>query len=99
VNFALCAEHASKVERCLFDAASGKTETYCLHNELSRIDWERADQKLLDFSRKLIHLRRSHPVFCRRRWFKGRAMKGTGVEDIAWFLPDGTEMTEPHFDD
>jgi isoamylase len=75
----------------------GNNNTYCQDNELSWIDWESADKKLLDFTRRLIQLRRSHPVFCRRRWFKGRAIKGADSEDIAWFLPDGTKMTESHW--
>jgi glycogen operon protein len=31
-------------------------------------------------------------VFCRRRWFQGRPLRGTA--DILWLHPDGTEMTE-----
>ena len=34
-------------------------------------------------------LRRDHPVFRRRRWFQGRAIRG--IEDIAWFRPDGAD--------
>src|SRR5690606_16853888 len=44
-----------------------------------------------------IQFRREHPVFSRRRWFQGRRIKGTGVDDIAWFLPNATEMTEEHW--
>jgi isoamylase len=75
----------------------GNNNAYCQDNELSWINWETADEELLDFTRKLIEFRRSHPVFCRRRWFQGQRIKGTGVEDIAWFLPDATEMTEEHW--
>jgi glycogen operon protein len=38
-----------------------------------------------------------HPVFCRRRWFKGRPIQGSGVEDIAWFLPNGSSMNEENW--
>ena len=37
-------------------------------------------------------LRRSHPVFRRRRWFQGRRIRD--IEDLAWFRPDGDEMSE-----
>jgi len=52
------------------------------------------DEPLLRFTRKLIQLRREHKIFHRRRWFQGRPLHGTGVKDIAWFTPQGKEMTE-----
>jgi isoamylase len=72
----------------------GNNNAYCQDNEISWIDWEHADQELLAFSRKLIEIKKSHPSFCRRRWFQGQAIKGTGVHDIAWFLPEGGQMEE-----
>ena len=75
----------------------GNNNAYCQDNEISWLNWEKADKELLEFTRKLIQLRKEHPVFCRRRWFQGVPIKGLGVEDIAWFLPDGTEMTDEHW--
>jgi isoamylase len=75
----------------------GNNNAYCQDNEVSWFNWKDADQTLLSFTRKLIHLRRNHPVFCRRRWFQGQPIKGSRVEDIAWFLPDASEMTEEHW--
>ncbi|NDK57491.1 glycogen debranching protein GlgX [Pontibacter fetidus] len=76
---------------------NGNNNAYCQDNEISWLNWEKADKQLLDFTQKLIALRKQHPVFCRRRWFQGTPIKGLGVEDIAWFLPDGTEMTDEHW--
>jgi glycogen operon protein len=73
---------------------NGNNNAYCQDNEISWIDWRNKDDALLDFTSKLIHFRRNHPVFSRRRWFKGRPIKGSGVEDIAWFQPDGSEMED-----
>lgn len=75
----------------------GNNNAYCQDNEISWLNWKEADGELLQFTQKLIHLRKSHPVFCRRRWFKGQPIKGVGLEDIAWFLPEGTEMTEENW--
>ncbi len=75
----------------------GNNNAYCQDNEISWLAWKEADTKLLDFTRKLIQLRKTHPVFCRRRWFKGQPIKGVGLEDIAWFQPEGTEMTEENW--
>ena len=70
----------------------GNNNAYCQDNEVSWYDWEDVDQDLLDFTRHLISLRREHPVFRRRRWFQGRAIRGT--VDIGWFRPDGSEMDD-----
>ncbi|MEI6947382.1 glycogen debranching protein GlgX [Paraflavisolibacter sp. H34] len=75
----------------------GNNNAYCQDNEVSWIDWANADQDLLAFTRKLIHFYKNHPVFSRRRWFQGLPIKGIGLEDIAWFLPDGSEMSEEHW--
>jgi glycogen operon protein len=71
----------------------GNNNAYCQDNEISWYDWDKADQGLLDFTRQVIAFRSQHPVFRRRGWFKGRAYKGRGTADIAWFKPDGLEMT------
>jgi len=72
----------------------GNNNAYCQDNEISWINWQNADRDLLGFVQKLTHFQHAHPVFCRRRWFKGRPIKGSGVDDIAWFLPDGSSMNE-----
>lgn len=74
----------------------GNNNAYCQDNEISWLNWQQADKELLEFTQKLIALRKEHPTFCRRRWFQGQAIKG-GVEDIGWFLPDGSEMSEQHW--
>ncbi|MEV5442535.1 glycogen debranching protein GlgX [Streptomyces sp. NPDC052644] len=52
-------------------------------------------RSLLKFTRSMVWLRRDHPVFRRRRFFHGRPVEGThdDLSDIAWFTPDGREMT------
>jgi glycogen operon protein len=72
----------------------GNNNAYCQDNEISWFNWKEADRDLLAFTQQLINLRKHHPVFCRRRWFKGQPIKGVGLEDIAWFLPDGSEMSD-----
>jgi glycogen operon protein len=71
----------------------GNNNAYCQDNEISWSNWETVDTDFLDFCRALIRFRRDHPVFRRRRFFSGRPIFGSGVSDIAWFRPDGAEMT------
>ncbi len=72
----------------------GNNNAYCQDNEISWIDWGKADQDLIRFTRDLIRLRKTHPVFSRKNWFKGRPVRKSGLNDIAWFKPDGAEMSE-----
>ena len=75
----------------------GNNNGYCQDNEISWFNWENTDETLLAFTRNLIRFRSKHPVFMRRGWFLGRAIHGSGVEDIGWFTPDGIEMAEENW--
>jgi glycogen operon protein len=72
----------------------GNNNAYCQDNEISWFDWGTPDRGLFEFTRRVISIRTQHPVFRRRGWFKGRALHGKGVSDIAWFRVDGEEMSE-----
>ncbi len=72
----------------------GNNNAYCQDNEISWVDWERADTRLLEFSRQLSALRRRHPTFRRRRFFEGQFVRGNGHHDIAWHTPAGRRMTD-----
>ncbi len=78
----------------------GNNNAYCQDNEISWIDWSQRDEQLLllGFTRRLMDFRRSHPVLRRRRWFQGRSIRGHELKDIAWFTPDGAEMTDADWD-
>ena len=75
----------------------GNNNAYCQDNEISWLNWENRDQDLQQFTQKLIDLRKTHPTFSRRGWFKGHVIKGSGLHDIAWFLPEGIEMSEENW--
>src|SRR5213075_2576549 len=49
----------------------GNNNAYCQDNELSWFDWEAADGELLEFARRMIALRREHPVFRRTSFLTG----------------------------
>ncbi len=76
----------------------GNNNAYCQDNELTWIDWDDADDQLLDFTRALTAFRARHQVFHRRRFFTGLPVESRGVDaplpDLAWFTPDGREMTD-----
>jgi isoamylase len=74
----------------------GNNNAYCQDNETSWVDWDRAGdfEALTEFTARLAKLRRDHPVFRRRRFFQGRPVRGTNLEDIAWLTPVGAPMTD-----
>jgi isoamylase len=74
----------------------GNNNAYCQDGELSWVHWNPsdADRELLEFTRRVAHLRREHPSFRRRRFFRGRAIRGSDVKDLTWVRPDGHEMTD-----
>ena len=80
----------------------GNNNAYCQDNELSWVDWEHVDEHLLAFVRKLTAFRANHRVFRRRRFFSGLPVQtrsaGAPLPDLAWFTPDGREMTRQDWD-
>jgi glycogen operon protein len=68
----------------------GNNNAWCHDSEISWLNWHEADTELLGFTRALIELRRSHPVFRRTKFFEG---KGEQLPDVWWMRPDGRRMT------
>jgi isoamylase len=79
----------------------GNNNAWCQDNELSWFDWELRDDQheLLDFTRRLIFMRRHHPVFRRRYFLQGTSVDGSGLPDVWWFRPDGRRMTRRDWED
>jgi isoamylase len=77
----------------------GNNNAYAQDNEISWLHWDlsESDRELLEFTRRVARLRREHPTFRRRRFFRGRKIRGSDVRDLVWLSPDGTEMTDPEW--
>jgi isoamylase len=75
----------------------GNNNCYCQDNELSWLDWH--DESSVEFVRRLIVIRRSHPVFRRPRFFRGAPTAESPLKDISWFAPEGREMTSADWED
>jgi isoamylase len=72
----------------------GNNNAWCQDNELSWFNWEDADTELVEFVKRLIRIRRDHPVFRREAFLTGREVRGSGLPDVWWFRPDGRRMTQ-----
>ena len=73
----------------------GNNNAWCQDNELSWYDWDLDEPRgeLLAFTKRLIALRREHPIFRSKRFFDGIAGAG-GLPDAWWFRRDGLKLTQ-----
>ncbi len=73
----------------------GNNNGYCQDNQISWLDWELDDRarQLLEFTTRMIHLRKAQPVLQRRHFFQGSTIGDSRFKDLVWFRPDGEEMT------
>jgi glycogen operon protein len=73
----------------------GNNNGWCQDNELSWYDWsdDPEAERMRAFTRRLIRLRREHPVFRRESFLRGQELMGSGLPDVWWFRTDGLKMT------
>ncbi len=79
----------------------GNNNAYCQDNELNWLDWgtDERRNRFLEFVRTCAGVWRDQPVFQRRKFLLGRAIRGSDIKDISWFSPDGAEMNDRAWDD
>jgi isoamylase len=79
----------------------GNNNAWCQDNEISWFDWELDEWRmaLLEWTKRLIALRKEHPVFRRTRFLEGRNGGSDGLPDVWWFRPDGRRMTIRDWED
>jgi isoamylase len=73
----------------------GNNNAYVQDNETSWLDWtpDEIGEDTLALVRRLIALRRAHPVLRQRAFFEGHpVVGGDGCKDLAWFHPAGREL-------
>ncbi|HWC28454.1 MAG TPA: glycogen debranching protein GlgX [Dehalococcoidia bacterium] len=74
----------------------GNNNPYNQDNETSWQSWDHElwQQQLLDWTRRVVKLRREHVLLRRRDYFRGSPIRGAEVKDIYWLQANGAEMTE-----
>ncbi len=94
VPFLLGGDEANRTQR-------GNNNAYCQDNEVSWVDWEEAaaHPDLRVFIRRLVDLRRAHPVFRKRRFLHGNFLRGSSSRDVLWLTPEGRAMTDADWHD
>jgi glycogen operon protein len=79
----------------LWRTQGGNNNAYVQDNAVSWVDWAPTEigDDMLSLTRRLLALRRAHPVLRQRAFFEGRPVPGgDGCKDLAWFHPQGHEL-------
>ena len=77
----------------------GNNNAYAQDNEIGWIDWKGADEKLVDFVRRLSALRRRFAVLSQRNFLHSRKRDRDGKPDLEWWHPDGRAPSDADWND
>lgn len=76
----------------------GNNNAYCQDNETTWLNWDTADQALLEQTRALITLRRDYPHFRQAQFLHGEPLGDTELPNVDWIHPDGQRMRSDDWD-
>ncbi len=73
----------------------GNNNAYCQDNAIGWVHWslDERGKAMLEFFRAVLRIRRHNPVLRRRGFFRGQPVAEESPKDLAWYRPDGLEMT------
>jgi len=82
---------------------NGNNNAYCQDNDLSWIDWERAQapdgRQMTEFVARVIALRKHHPLLRETRFLFGDREVLPGLFDVGWFDENGDPLTIEAWED
>jgi hypothetical protein len=67
----------------------GNNNAYAQDNETTWLDWNTADQRLIDFTASLMKLRQSQPLLSADSFLAGNSIDGQSFSDAQWLGEDG----------
>ncbi|MDP3615766.1 MAG: glycogen debranching enzyme GlgX, partial [Rubrivivax sp.] len=73
----------------------GNNNPYCQDNPITWIDWSQADQELIDYTARVLRLRKALLPLA-ARWYTGLP-DAHGRHDLAWLRRTGEPMTPEHW--
>ncbi len=78
---------------------SGNNNAYCQDNELTWLDWSKADPDLIAHVRELAQVRKSYAHFSRRNFVTGTFADGAFFPDCQWLALNGHSVDWDHPDE
>ncbi|MFC7398394.1 glycogen debranching protein GlgX [Chelatococcus sp. GCM10030263] len=80
----------------------GNNNAYAQDNEITWLDWAAITPEgraLIEFTRKLIAVRKAYPILHRGRFLVGNYNEELDVKDVTWLSPTGEEMSQDQWED
>jgi len=81
------------------NSQEGNNNAYCQDNEIGWLNWDKQDDELRGFVKKLIALRQDYPVFTTEEHLHGENHDQEGVADLTWYTPSGDHPTTDDWHD
>ena len=75
----------------------GNNNAYAQDNDITWVDWEKADGALVDYVHALMAFRKAHKALTRDHFLSGQERNGR--RDVIWLHPEGREMTYGDWND
>jgi glycogen operon protein len=75
----------------------GNNNAYAQDNEITWLDWDKADGALVDYVSALVDFRKKHSALTHDHFLTGQTRNG--VRDVAWLHPEGREMADGDWND
>lgn len=82
----------------LNNSQGGNNNTYCQNNEIGWVNWDNADDGLINFVGELAKLRKEHNAISRVEFLTGK-LNEHGNSDVTWFNVNGETMSSEHWAD
>jgi isoamylase len=77
----------------------GNNNAYCQDNDLSWMDWAHCDEEMLDFTRRIIALRKELPSLRRTQYLDGEINPTTDLADVTWLEGNATRLCHEEWHD
>jgi glycogen operon protein len=76
----------------------GNNNAYCQDNEITWLDWSKADAELGDYVARVLAIRKRIPALAANRWWS-TLPDANGVIDVDWFNPSGARLENHDWED
>ncbi|WP_410216687.1 glycogen debranching protein GlgX [Paracoccus sp. (in: a-proteobacteria)] len=77
----------------LGNSQNGNNNAYAQDNSLGWVNWDGADAAFIDFVRRVIAFRRTHPILRQKRFLHSHPREQDGLPDLFWRCANGSPMT------
>ncbi|PCI88180.1 MAG: glycogen debranching enzyme GlgX [Hyphomicrobiales bacterium] len=74
------------------NSQGGNNNAYCQDNQIGWINWDKQDDKLLQFTRNLTAFRAAHKAVRQSRFLHGGARPADGLPDVEWTDFNGAQL-------